>query len=337
MNQVCRRTIKNIVDGIISMLHARLSPLMDTPRALIMKAWADALSWCRNQILLVLNGSPLYKLARSLQQQKSMGSKQQPPSGGLEFNACGAFLSPSPQPQPKTRVAQSLSILRRVAFWSGMIWLSYRAGKVGLQLCGAIKSARAANRDVHTSGFYEQQKHDVVAAIRESRRGPTHSRVEDGLEEQELAPEVKDKDGKIVQAKLSQFLVREHGRVVRDLVVLGKLEFGGVPSPTKANQLCVWRFLFKCCEKRGINPTDTKSAITAALPYVFLPDTEDVLARFDCFSEEARNCLAAYRAAYMNDTPLKDLVRNPLSGKRWRRWMVHTLIQAEEPGLEFTK
>lgn len=165
---------------------------------------------------------------------------------------------------------------------------------------------------------------------------PPVTRLEDCLTEHVVEPGTRAEDGTI-SGRVVQHLVRVHGKAVKHLVVMAKLQFKGMPKPTMANQMVVWQYLANQCEKKGINPTDAHRIITCAVPYVFLPCELDVEAARMTHSAETSQLLGRYAAQFIAETPLHQLYENPLSGKAWWRYMKSVLSGETSLSLDFTK
>jgi len=156
--------------------------------------------------------------------------------------------------------------------------------------------------------------------------------LQDCLTKHILIPEITNEEGEITQKEQSTFLIKEFGPAVRNLVNLAKLEFGGIPKKTPANELTVWRFLVRKCEQQNMNPTDTRTAISMALPYVFMPCRTDVGRAAIQLDDESREICRRYRAQFVEETPLRRVFNNPLSGRAWRDWVRH-LGGLDDPAL----
>ena len=88
---------------------------------------------------------------------------------------------------------------------------------------------------------------------------------------------------------------------------------------------------------RGVNATNTKSAVTAALPFVFLPDAEDMSAIMEKYSSSTSEALLAWRESFYSESALRKLFYNPLEGKAWKQWALHLFHLDSVEGLEFSK
>jgi len=99
----------------------------------------------------------------------------------------------------------------------------------------------------------------------------------------------------------------------------------------------VWRYLYRQCDKKGVNPTDAQKSISAALPFVFLPSAYDIDTAITMGCEDTRHVLQKYHDAFHLNTPLQKLIANPLSGKAWARWAKSMLTVDPLLGLRFAK
>ncbi|AGO96555.1 putative replicase-associated protein [Thin paspalum asymptomatic virus] len=196
-----------------------------------------------------------------------------------------------------------------------------------------VRRDQAQTRPDHMRQCYEQ----VKESLEEQNNRFIHDRMEEELTKLVIEPAEIDEDGKEVKPEVSQYLVRHHGKFVRALVTMAKNEFAGVPKPTEANQLAVWRFLYRQCDKRGVNPTDTQKSISAALPFVFLPSAYDQDQAITMNCDDAKEMLQRYADTFRYTTPLQKLVHNPLMGKHWVAWARSIFISDPETGLRFAK
>lgn len=162
------------------------------------------------------------------------------------------------------------------------------------------------------------------------------TRLEDCLVESVVTPGVQKDDG-TVSGRVVQYLVRNHGRAAMHLVIMAKLQFKGMPQPTKANQMVVWQFLASQCEKKGINNKDAQRIITCAVPMVFLPCELDQEAARLAHAAETSLLLNKYAAQFIADSPLHQLYESPLSGKAWWNYMKSVLSGETSLSLDFTK
>ncbi|APQ46236.1 replicase protein [Bermuda grass latent virus] len=206
-----------------------------------------------------------------------------------------------------------------------------------VQLHIYVSLAKRRQFDKTRSDFLEQQYQDILKSMEEQKERATRERLEDCLTKEVLEPAQLAEDGTVLKQEVAQYLVHEHGKFVRALVCEAKMEFGGTPKTTEANQLAVWRFLYRTCDKRGLNPADAQRSITAALPFVFLPSAYDESAAIGRTSEETAEALRRYKSQFTQDTPLQKLVCNPLSGKAWRAWARNVFYGDQETGLHFSK
>jgi len=191
----------------------------------------------------------------------------------------------------------------------------------------------ATKRPSHMQKCYEE----VKARLEEESRGFIHDRMEDELTKIVIEPAEMDEDGKVLKTEVAQYLVKNHGRFVRSLVTMAKNEFAGVPKPTEANQLAVWRYLYRVCDKKGVNPSDTQKSISAALPFVFLPSAYDQDQAITMNCDDTKRVLERYADTFRHTTPLQKLVTNPLVGANWAAWARSIFISDPETGLRFAK
>ncbi|QZB01303.1 putative replicase-associated protein [Paris virus 2] len=233
-----------------------------------------------------------------------------------------------PSLRPKTRTAKILSAV------AGTVALGTTIAGLWAVYCRQ-RDARARRRYIST--LLKQRVEDVGTEIRALELAPVRDCLEEQLEKRVRAPEVRDQEGKLLTPEVSEQVVLDYGKAVRNLVCLGKLEFGGVPTRTEANKLAVWRFLFRQCNIRNMNATNTKSCVTAALPLVFLPDPEDMAALMVKHSDQTSELLSAWRECFTRESPLRKLFYNPLDGKAWRQWAIHLFHLDDVEGLEFSK
>ena len=193
--------------------------------------------------------------------------------------------------------------------------------------------AQSKTRTTHLRQRYEE----VVEALNELRGAHVVERIEDHLLKQEISPEEVSPEGEVIMAAVNQYVVTHHGKFARALVTAAKTEFGGIPKNTPANQLAVWKYLYRLCDKRGVNPMDTYTSICAALPFVFAPCVLDADMAITCQSDEMKVTLSEYTDIFRKVTPLQRLFANPTSGKEWRRWAKSLLISEPSEGLTLAK
>nr|UEV87731.1 RNA polymerase pre-readthrough protein [Cocksfoot mild mosaic virus] len=187
------------------------------------------------------------------------------------------------------------------------------------------------------TAFLEREYQEVKACMEEMGRVALRTRMEDCILKDVITPEEVDKDGKVVQKEVSQYIIRNYGKFVRQLVALAKVEFNGIPKNTEANQLAVWRFMYRCCEKRGLNALDANRALSSALPFVFLPSDydQDMAITMNC--EDTVETLKRYKDAFAQKSSLHRLLDNPLSGQAWKEWAKTVLYGDQATGLHFAK
>nr|UHS72273.1 MAG: hypothetical protein 1 [Procedovirinae sp.] len=70
----------------------------------------------------------------------------------------------------------------------------------------------------------------------------------------------------------------QRNKFVRHLVNEAKAEFG-LPKATEANRLMVQMFLLRVCKNWGVVTAHTQSNVALALPLVFVPTEDDLIAR----------------------------------------------------------
>ncbi|ABW74549.1 p41 [Cocksfoot mild mosaic virus] len=195
----------------------------------------------------------------------------------------------------------------------------------------AIHSAKTRTQ------FLEKEYQEVRACMEEMGRAALRTRMEDCILKDVITPEEKDEEGNVVQKEVSQMIIKLYGKFVRQLVALAKVEFNGVPKNTEANQLAVWRFMYRCCEKRGLNALDANRALSSALPLVFLPSTYDHNMAITMTCEDTVQTLQRYRDAFAQKSSLHRLLDNPLSGQAWKEWANTILYGDQATGLHFAK
>jgi len=78
---------------------------------------------------------------------------------------------------------------------------------------------------------------------------------------------------------------KKKGKFVRYLVLEARAEFG-LPKTTEANRLMVQHFLLKACKEWGVCTSHAVKAVTIAVPLVFVPTEEDVIANAMCHTYE---------------------------------------------------
>nr|UOF93208.1 RNA polymerase pre-readthrough protein [Maize mild mottle virus] len=208
-------------------------------------------------------------------------------------------------------------------------------GAVKLHISYSLALRHEADRK--RSAFMQEQYNEILEAMEEQRRTAIRDRIDDLVHKEVIEEEELDDMGNTVRPEVVQYITKEHGKFVRNLVGAAKLEFGGVPKTTEANMLAVWRFLYRKCEKQKLNPCDAERAITAALPFVFIPSCYDESAAITRTSEETIEALRRYKEQFVETAPLRKLLCNPLSGKAWRAWARQVLYGDQETGLHFAK
>lgn len=187
------------------------------------------------------------------------------------------------------------------------------------------------------TAFLEQEYQEVKECMEEMGRQALRTRMEDCILKDVIVPEELDESGTVVTKEVSQFLMTHYGKFVRQLVAMAKVEFCGVPKNTEANQLAVWRFMYRCCEKRGLNILDTNRALSLALPFAFLPSQYDQNMAITMNCEDTVKTLQAYRDAFAQKSSLHRLLDNPLSGLAWREWARSVFYGDQSTGLHFAK
>lgn len=160
--------------------------------------------------------------------------------------------------------------------------------------------------------------------------------TENMVAEEVVVPAVLDAEGEVQTPEVRQTLVQAHGPFVARVVTAGKMKFGGVPKPTEANKLAVWRFVVNQCENRKLNPTQAKNVVSLAVPLVFIPDEDDLASISLCSSEITRRQLAR-KAAITHRSELDMLINSPLNGKRWINWVRSIVGLSDKEVLRFAK
>lgn len=141
----------------------------------------------------------------------------------------------------------------------------------------------------------------------------------------------------MLQPEVAQYIVKEHGKFVRHLVVAAKAEFAGTPKATEANQLAVWKFLYRLCEKRGLNTVDANKSLSAALPLVFIPGHFDRDMLVTMNSDDVAHALRERQDVFKKESALLKLLDNPLQGWAWKNWADSILFGDQATGLFFAK
>lgn len=187
------------------------------------------------------------------------------------------------------------------------------------------------------TAFLEKEYQEVKACMEEMGRVALRTRMEDCILKDVITPEQVDESGNVVQKEVSQHIIKLYGKFVRQLVAMAKVEFNGVPKNTEANQLAVWRFMYRCCEKRGLNALDANRALASALPFVFLPSSYDHNMAVTMNCEDTVETLKRYKDAFAQKSSLHRLLDNPLSGQAWKEWANTILYGDQATGLHFAK
>jgi hypothetical protein len=224
-----------------------------------------------------------------------------------------------------------------VAATSAMaVYVAYKVFRVRMWAERWMKRNDEIVASKQRTDFLRAEYEEVQSAMEELGRRALKDRMEDLILKDVITPEIVE-EGKVVQKEVSQYLIKEYGRFVRHLVAFAKVEFNGIPKNTEANQLAVWRFMYRVCEKRGLNALDANRALSSALPFVFLPShyDQDMAITMNC--ESTVQSLKRYKAAFAQASPLHKLLENPLSGAAWKEWANSILYGDQETGLHFAK
>lgn len=233
----------------------------------------------------------------------------------------------------------SVPLPRKLTYLLGVGTVAYTAYKVFRIRMWAerwMKQQRGIESAHQRTSFLQSEYEEVKSRMEELGREAIRDRMEDLILKDIITPEVVE-DGKVVQKEVSQYLIKHYGRFVRHLVAFAKVEFNGVPKNTEANMLAVWRFMYRVCEKRGLNTLDAQRALSSALPFVFLPShyDQDMAITMNC--EDTVQSLQRYKEAFMKASPLTKLLDNPLSGAAWKAWANSILYGDQDTGLHFAK
>jgi hypothetical protein len=229
---------------------------------------------------------------------------------------------------------------RKVAYTLGaaaVLYGGYRMLKFQWNMWTFQRRQDAIHHAKTRTKFLEQEYQEVRECMEEMGRQALRTRMEDCILREVITPEEVDEAGTVVQKEVSQYIIKHYGKFVRQLVALAKVEFNGIPKNTEANQLAVWRFLYRCCEKRGLNALDSNRALSSALPFVFLPShyDQDMAITMNC--EDTVQALSKYRDAFARESSLHRLLDNPLSGQAWKDWAKSVMYGDQATGLHFAK
>lgn len=102
---------------------------------------------------------------------------------------------------------------------------------------------------------------------------------------------------------------------------LTKNHFGGVPEPTKANQMAVTRMVYELCKEHNCLPHQTRHIISVVTPLVLTPDQFDISSRALLNGDDLCENRAAHSSLSTIDGWVKNLIKNPLDSKAWKRAM----------------
>ncbi|ABM92359.1 N-terminus replicase [Nootka lupine vein clearing virus] len=127
-----------------------------------------------------------------------------------------------------------------------------------------------------------------------------------------------DSEGKMVVVSRKRKVNRhQKGQFVMDVVRKAKMHFGCTPSPTRANELAVAKYVAGLCKEQHLVASHAREVTEVAKALVFTPDIAEIQGTKLLNSYRAYARRVALHDAQQIDQWWLNLVKHPLSTNSW--------------------
>lgn len=160
--------------------------------------------------------------------------------------------------------------------------------------------------------------HSLGCEVLQFMEDEARNEVTDFFYEEPVLPE-----GMVSEAERGGRTRRRHKSApfLAKITHLAKNHFGGVPEPTKANQMAVTRMVYELCKEHNCLPHQTRHIISVVVPLVLTPDQFDISSRALLNGDELSENRAIYSSGATIAGWMANLLQRPLSSTAWRRAM----------------
>nr|UHS72308.1 MAG: hypothetical protein 1 [Gammacarmovirus sp.] len=268
-------------------------------------------------------GATAYSAATSLDQTPAFV----PPTSAVGLGLIlGGELSggiPSPPPHGTGLIVpceQSLELLECPQGVRGLV----RAGIKGALVCASIYVCYKTTKWIILRRKVARRKeradyiHSLGCEVLQFMEDEAKNEVTDFFYEEPVLPE-----GLISEAERGGRTRRRHKSApfLAKITHLAKNHFGGVPEPTKANQMAVTRMVYELCKEHNCLPHQTRHIISVVVPLVLTPDQFDISSRALLNGDELSENRAIYSSGATIAGWMTNLLQRPLCSTAWRRAM----------------